>query len=150
MNERVCKICGVDISGLNRSAQYCSDACKKERDRQRNRKNAIKRNQNLPENAPTCPMCGLRSNALDTHLVRTHHMTVDEFMTKYPGLPVYSEEYAKDKVERVSGDKNPGYRHAGKLSPFCKDFVKYEGLTEEEIKKEIDQVKENLHQSRSK
>lgn len=50
---------------------------------------------------------------------------------------IYGREYAlaklKIKSERVAGDKNPAYQHGGKYSAFSKNFINYEGLSDEEI-----------------
>jgi hypothetical protein len=145
MSERNCKFCGVDISHLSYKNNYCCEEHRKEAKKAWNRdyfkKKKIETNATLPEGTPVCPMCGLKSNALDTHLVRTHHMTVEEFTTKYPGLPVYSEEYATYKSERIKGDKNPAYQHGSELCPFSENFVGYQGKSQAEIDASMDAVK---------
>jgi hypothetical protein len=51
---------------------------------------------------------------------------------------IYGIEVAKDKVKehskRVKGNKNPGYNHQGRLSPFSKKFIKGD-VRKETIKK---------------
>lgn len=59
---------------------------------------------------------------------------------------LYGEEYAKEKLkkksERVSGDKNPGYQHDGRLSPFSEKFVGGDIRTET-FKKAMDSREES-------
>lgn len=38
----------------------------------------------------------------------------------------------EEKSERVAGKNNPAYNHGGKFSPFSKNFIKYQDLSEEE------------------
>jgi hypothetical protein len=147
MNNRVCKICGADISGLNRSAQYCSENCKKERDRLRNQKNKMKRNQSLPDDTPTCPMCGMKSLMLITHITRIHGMTEAEFKVKYPDCQLYTEEYLKEQSSRVKGDKNYFYGHGAENSPFSKHFVGYQGKSDAEMEQCIRELKERSSES---
>lgn len=65
---------------------------------------------------------------------------------------LYGEEYAKENYNKrtnrfKSGDKNPGYNHGGRLSPFSKNFKKYEDLTEEEITEKLDKIYEKVSTS---
>jgi hypothetical protein len=52
----------------------------------------------------------------------THGMTTDEYKEKY-NLPIKSQKLC----DAVKGENNPGYQHGGKLSPFSKNFVNYQG-----------------------
>lgn len=49
----------------------------------------------------------------------------------------YTRETLQIKSDRVSGENNPGFDHGGKLSPFSMDFIEYEGLSDVEKEKAI-------------
>lgn len=63
---------------------------------------------------------------------------------------MYGEQYAKEKLERkgsrVKGENNPGYQHGGRLSPFSKKFVNYQGKDEAEVEREISTRYETIKQ----
>jgi len=46
------------------------------------------------------------------------------------------------------GEKNPAYKHGGKLSPWSKKFIKYNGLTENEKEKRSNKSKEKCIKNR--
>lgn len=48
--------------------------------------------------------------------------------------------HKKEKIDIVRGSNNPAFGHAGKFSPFSKKFIKYEGLSEEEMNSKIEKV----------
>lgn len=79
-----------------------------------------------------CEHCSFRSGQLDQHLKKWHNQTTAQYKLQFPNSPCVS----KNASGRVIGDKNPAFGHGGKLSKFSKNFIKYEGLSEEEISKQ--------------
>ena len=65
----------------------------------------------------TCVLCGYRSGSLQAHLHYTHNLTPSEYRKQYNAEP-FSEKHLEEKREQWSGEKNPGYNHGGKLSPW--------------------------------
>ena len=71
-----------------------------------------------------CAICGFHAAALSGHLI-SHNMTTDEYRTNY-NKPTACEIYKEKMSSLVCGEKNPGYNHNGKLSPFSKKFKYHE------------------------
>lgn len=65
----------------------------------------------------TCVICGYRSESLQTHLRYKHNLTPKEYRKQYNAEP-FSEKHLKEKREQWTGEKNPGFNHGGKLSPW--------------------------------
>lgn len=65
----------------------------------------------------TCTICGYRSGSLQAHLHYKHNLTPTEYRKKYNAEP-FSEKHLEEKRESWSGEKNPGFNHGGKLSPW--------------------------------
>lgn len=82
---------------------------------------------------PTCKLCGYKALSIQSHL-KTHSLTVAQYYNQYNATvaDVYHTTYTDQKRARISGDKNPGYQHGGKMSSFSKHYAKYEGMTSEE------------------
>lgn len=81
----------------------------------------------------TCVLCGYRSESLQAHLHYTHNLTPTEYRKQYNAEP-FSEKYLEEKREKWTGEKNPGYNHGGKLSPWS-----YKNLSKS--KEEVDSCK---------
>lgn len=121
------------ISGLTgeNNASYKGD----------NKDNLYNRNKAKYENADpnsyvTCAICDFKSSNIGHH-IHTHAISTEDYKNQYG--PVV----CKDSVDKVTGENNPGYNHGGKLSPFSKNFVKYQDLTEEEKENTIAQKYED-------
>ncbi len=75
-----------------------------------------------------------------------HHPKKTENMDYFTTL--YGSDYAKEKLgrksSRVAGENNPGYNHGGKLSPFSKNYIKYEHLSQDDVQKNIQTVTEKV------
>jgi len=114
---------------------------------QRVAKEPIVRPYSLPDyiepddNYVTCAICGAKKKSLSSHL-RSHNITAKEYREKY-NRPTSSENYRKLLSEKFSGENNPGFNHGGRLSPYSKNFKKYEDLTEEEVENKINNLYEN-------
>lgn len=76
-----------------------------------------------------CAVCGFKGIDLANHVKFEHRLSSEEYIDTYK-----RELIAEDKKDKYKGDKNPGFNHGGKLSPFSKKFVAYEGLSDDEIK----------------
>lgn len=60
-----------------------------------------------------CKICNLRGNSIATHIPIVHSITCDEYKKIYS-----SGVKSKILSNKWAGDKNPGFQHGGKLSPF--------------------------------
>jgi hypothetical protein len=95
-----------------------------------------------------CKVCGVLANSLSTHIIRIHSMSTDEYKSKYNCVheDIYSERYLDGLRERIK-DNNPGTGHGGKFSPYSKNFVKYQGLSDEEVQLRISKLYKKTHKS---
>lgn len=92
----------------------------------------------------SCLHCGCRAAQLDQHLKKWHKQTPKEYLEQFPDAVLV----CKNASNRVSGSNNPGYQHGGKLSKFSDNFIKYDGLTEQQIQKEKQDVINKANQTR--
>ena len=60
---------------------------------------------------------------LTSHIFRKHNIKAQEYRKLYPGSPIRCESLLQKQSERIKGDKNPGYQHDGKYSPFSMNFI---------------------------
>lgn len=140
---KTCEFCGKEYETSSLTSKFCNASCSaKDKRRQQNILKAKNSTGRLE-----CKICGYRNdNTIQAHITNTHRMKMDDYYAMYncSKLDVHSEEYLNQLSERCSGDKNPGYQHGGKLSPFSKKNTKF---TEEErlahIKKAADSRDEN-------
>ena len=90
-----------------------------------------------------CKICGIKRNDLKPHINKVHKITIEEYRNLFgKDVSVISESLRKKFSERIKGDKNPAFQHGGKLSPFSKNFKKYEDLSEEEKQQKINELNE--------
>jgi hypothetical protein len=78
---------------------------------------------NEQEDYVVCDICGFCAAALSGHLV-SHNITTEEYRVKYD-KPTACEVYKAKMSNLMCGEKNPGYNHNGKLSPFSKKSKYY-------------------------
>ena len=76
-----------------------------------------------------CLHCGAKFAQLDAHIKKFHNQTPKEYLIQFEGASLV----CKNIKDRVSGDKNPAAGHGGLYSKFSDKFIKYDGLTQEEI-----------------
>ncbi len=69
-----------------------------------------------------CAICGIPSTEISVHLSQTHHITTTEYTQTYH-KPFMCETMQDYKSNQITGSKNPGYQHGGKLSPFSKKYI---------------------------
>lgn len=90
-----------------------------------------KKYENEPESSHvTCHYCNSKFMQLDSHLKKWHNKTAQEYQLEYPNGKLVCQH----SIDRVSGDKNPASGHGGRYSKYSKNFIKYDGLSDEEIK----------------
>ena len=120
-----CKECNVEFTG-HHNKQFCTIKCRAKY-KKREKSLLIKE-----EDKILCHECGLHfSSKIHSHLT-VHNITLEEYKKKYPDAVVFSQKYLSSLSDKMKGEKNPGYHHGGKLSPFSKSFVKYNGMDEKE------------------
>ena len=85
-----------------------------------------------------CKICGQKSAELGSHVIRCHNISTEEYKTQFPG------EHVKPLKIRdsIKGDKNPAYKHGGRLSPWSKNFLY--GYNEERHNLQIKKHKQML------
>ncbi|AGS81079.1 hypothetical protein [Caulobacter phage Cr30] len=121
MSIKNCLFCDKEFRAKSYNAKFCTPQCKKN----------YKTSQNYAKwsedkfvegiDYHECRLCGFRSDDLGWHLKKVHgdEITRDEYLKKYNLKNLKGSK----QVERLLGDKNPGYQHGGKLSPFSPKFV---------------------------
>jgi hypothetical protein len=140
--ERTCKICNDSFMGSG-VAQCCSEKCVNANNIQWQRDSLVRKSKEKftdknPEMWVQCPECDLRTKMLTTnHLVQVHSISYEEFQGKYPNFQVTCKHLLGEQSERTKGDKNPGFNHGGKLSPFSKKFVGYSDYSDNEKESSI-------------
>jgi hypothetical protein len=83
-----------------------------------------------------CKECGAKTGELVSH-IRMHGMTADDYKTKYNLSNLKNQK----QIENVTGEKNPGYNHGGKFSPFSTKFVNAENTNIEELVKKASKTR---------
>ena len=153
VNENPCKCenCGVTHGSLRR--KFCSVACDKEFNEERDREYHIKRTIEQAEEKfkdsvegvhyVICLECGCKTYNLEQHL-SLHQMDIEDYKSKHPGCSTSPSI----KSQRFKGESNPAFGHGGKYSPFSKKFVNYEGKTEEEINERIGDAKKKSFETK--
>lgn len=148
-SEKQCKMCCLVFVPKSPRQSTCSDGCKKALRKQWNDTNNalvrdIKREANNKKYAavydiPTCVICGWKSTSLQGHL-KTHNLTVAQYRQQYSvsNEQIFHSSYTSANSARISGEKNPGYQHGGKMSSFSTKNSKYVELSDSEKRAAID------------
>ena len=123
-NTKQCDICDNDFVGRG---LRCSDKCK-----EIFVMNIMNKDKD-PATMPTCQICGLISENLSTHISRTHNMKSDEYKSKY-NMPLTSGAWSKKISEANAKEKNPGWKHGGKLSSWSKTSKYFSEESKEKAK----------------
>lgn len=95
----------------------------------------------LEEGAVKCQICGLVAHDLTSHIIRMHEMSISEYKEKYG--EIRSQSYLNDQSERITGEKNPGFNHGGKLSPFSENYIYADVIDKEELLKKVSDSNKN-------
>lgn len=141
-------MCNTNFTPNSPRQSTCSGVCKKALRKQWNdTNNALtadaKRNANAVQYAdiadiPTCVICGYKSTSLQSHL-KSHKLSVPQYREQYgvTNEQIFHSSYTQRKSEHMTGNKNPGYQHGGKMSSFSKNNTKYDGMSDEEKQQAI-------------
>ena len=124
-----CQNCEVIYTG-HPNSKFCSTNCYDQ--------NLLKTKIKPDPTKVSCKVCGIYSHQLSSH-IKTHNLTAEQYKNIY-NSPLCSQTYLENSSKRIKGDKNPGYNHNGKLSPFSKKFVKYQNLDDDEKNKVISEM----------
>lgn len=165
-----CIICGKEFYNKVPSAKTCSKECSKQAARlkiiEAKRLKSIETYKDNPE-AKTCRICGYMGLDLQPHISLGHKMSVAEYCKRFFCRPsdlsaaslhekrsLAQKNSTNPNKRRFSSENNPAKGHGGKLSPFSKNFIGYEGLSEEEKQAKVLEVAKkandttNEHQNR--
>lgn len=93
------------------------------------------------EGAVSCKLCNMIAHDLTSHIFRTHKMSPSEYKKNHGDLR--SEQYISASRERILGDKNPGYNHGGKFSPFSDKFIHADKIDKRKIIEKVSKSNKN-------
>jgi hypothetical protein len=139
-----CLECSIQFEGYHTS-RFCSKHCQKIYSDKKYWKKKIEEShkqfndtQELGLNYVECGLCKYRSKDLAQHS-SIHNLSQDEYRNLYGSIK------CQEKIDSIKGKNNPWFDHKGSLSPFSKNFIKYndsESATEiiEELKKKAKQT----------
>lgn len=122
MRKLKCLHCSSDFETSSGVKLYCSKACKMTVDRAKlkesihnNRVNSVSEDEVVE-----CMICNGKYGTLMSHMARTHNIPMEEYKKQFPGCKIVSAAYSRRQSEHTKGEKNPGYQHGGRLSPWSK------------------------------
>lgn len=148
--KKICIVCGKEYEG-NYNSKVCCWKCREINNIARNNGLTIEEVKKIGFNE--CKICGAIGFNLSTHLRVEHHLSIKEYCKQFNcSEREVINEYAHNNI--VNGQKklqekgyktnfqtnNPGKGHNGSLSPFSRNFIKYKGLSEEEITERINDL----------
>lgn len=144
---KICEYCGKGFLTDRHNKNFCSDECKYLNTQKRKNKTGKIYDET---NSVKCVICGKRLRQIHKHVQIAHGLTLDEYKEKYnlETKDCYAADYLKSNSDKMKGENNPGFEHGGRLSSYSKKFVKYEGLSEEEKQKQIDEIADKSKQTR--
>lgn len=165
-----CIICGKEFYNKVPTTKTCCKECGKQATRlhiiEQKRLKSIEQFKDNPE-AKTCRICGYMGLDLLPHITLGHKMPLEEYCKRFFCRPedimaksVHEKRSLAQKnstnpnKKRFSSENNPAKGHGGKYSPFSKNFIGYEGLSEEEKQAKVLEVAKkandttNEHQNR--
>jgi len=140
-----CRFCQKIITTNGRL--YCSAKCRSSyytKIRQEKMNEKLSKTEHL-----VCEICGIYSKCMITHLNRIHGISIHEYMKKYNKTldEVILPSVRKSWGDKIKGKNNGAYNHKGRFSPYSINFIKYDGLSEDEKKEKI--INLNKKQGRS-
>ena len=149
-----CEVCGKAFGG-RAGGKYCSTPCRQkgsnEKTRLQNQEKFLKEHGDDPL-MPICKECGWKAFDLITHITKFHKIPMKEYYAKHncDQYDVFHPDQLATRQERMVGDKNPGFEHGGKYSSISKNFVKYEGLSDDQKEHAIKTIQAKQADSREK
>jgi hypothetical protein len=123
--KKTCDYCGNEFSG-HHNTKFCSPECRLNHKRKYENEYFLRASLvKYPDGTDPyifveCAICGLRSPDISGHVNKLHNITNEEYKLKY------GKTKSQQLIDSVCGEKNPGYNHNGKFSPFSKNFINYE------------------------
>lgn len=103
--------------------------------------------ENDPYDKVTCLICGKQMGSLAVHISKIHKISVKDYQKMFNNASVVSESTRNKMAENVKGNKNPGFQHGGRLSPFSTKFTKYDNLSEQEKEDKINNVQQKAYET---
>jgi len=149
IEERLCIYCRCDISHKNHRAKYCdSIECKKKINKDTNHKAWCRKTQDSFNDKQEiidfviCKVCGFKSSNIHRHITMNHNISLDDYKERFgcDDCSIYSMAYRENLSNKNKGENNRAYGHKGRYSPFSKNFIKYDGLGDEEKERVIREV----------
>lgn len=150
---KTCVICKSEYNPTRPIQKTCSDECEhKHLDNirlatnarqveKRRKESLIKFKDADPTTYVECGICGFKAEHLGSH-IHVHDISLEEYKEKY------GQVASLERREAVMGENNPAYGHGGKYSPFSKNFIKYDELSDEEVDAKINSLYEGNTQTR--
>jgi len=129
---KLCKNCNTDISDLHHNKRFCDTNCLKEYKQKQNVSESHQKYTD-PESYVECKICSYRAPDLTSHIERTHNMKCIDYKSEHNVTHISSDNFRNSISDRTTGKNNPGYQHNGRFSALSKNFVKYKGLSDNEI-----------------
>ena len=147
--KKICIVCKKEFRSNKEQQIYCCLDCRD----QAYSDQKITESRKNPGDRVECKICGFMGIKLVSHLKDKHNMTLKEYQDKFnlSTADCHAASYLKFCSEKIKGDKNPGYNHGGRLSPFSKKFFKYTNPEEQvnQIIKKVKQTKQDNPQNNS-
>ena len=145
---KTCECCGKVFDARTKTQIFCSRECADIMKPQKHREwLANKASETYKDNeyAKTCAICGYRCMDLTPHIALHHKMNVDDYCSTYNctredliadsanlNRSIAQTNSVNPNKKRFTSENNPGTAHGGRLSPFSRNFVAYDNLTNAE------------------
>ena len=145
----VCKHCGREFETLGGRVYFCSRECSK---KYRNLKQ-------FPDDSDyvECKICGFRGHEIFNHILKTHKTSLEDYYSKFGcGLESVMSKSTREKSSASiskacidgkcgfqRGERNPSHSNetkSGRRSPFSMNFAGYDGLSDDEKRKRIEEL----------
>lgn len=156
-NTNICQVCGKEFNSASKNTKYCSHNCAVIH------RSHIKFDDNADKKLYVeCKICGYRSSQIYRHVHDVHNMEVDEYCQKF-GLErrdlistASHEKISKSQKTAYAegrshgwgfGDENPSRSietKSGRRSPWSMNFKGYDGLSDDEKRKRIKELSNNV------
>jgi hypothetical protein len=117
--EKQCKNCNKTFIAKSKTNYFCAVNCQI-----RHSRDNLVSTKNKDKETVECLICNSRYLSLTGHLFKRHKITTEQYREMFPSSTLLCEETSKKLSINIMGDKNPGYQHGGKLSPWSNKNVK--------------------------
>lgn len=138
-NIKICIQCNQPFSGRRADSKTCSRKCiAKINNLKRSTVKLKERLENITDPVK-CLMCDYASTSLQSHIQHHHNMSIAEYKDKFnvDNTAIYHQSYTKFFSDKILGENNPAHDHGGKFSPYSKNFIKYDGMHDDEKEQNI-------------